>query len=65
MSPVEQFLYNTLIKSPGFNRFVTRVYNKVNGIRVQDIREQYTPSFGDKFNAFRIIWVDEFKNFFR
>ncbi|EGV61062.1 hypothetical protein CANTEDRAFT_116290 [Yamadazyma tenuis ATCC 10573] len=65
MTPIERFLYEALIRSPGFNRFVQSVYNRVNKITIHRTVTDYRPTMGHKINAFRIIWINEVKDLFR
>lgn len=77
---LERWLYQKLINSPGFNRFVRMIYNKVNGIdhMSQDPNygnattninsssiapSNYKPTMLHKINAFRLLYVDEWRSF--
>lgn len=79
---LERWLYQKLISSPGFHRFVRMIYNKVNGIdhMSQDPNYgnsfnasvfssinkpvEYKPSLLHKLNAFRLLYIDEWRSIF-
>lgn len=65
MTPIEQYLYNYLIRSARFNRFVTGVFNRVNGIKVETVAVNYKPNLVHKVNAFFILWRHELKSLFK
>lgn len=66
MTPLEQFLYRQLISSKGFNRFVQKIYNRVNNIKEpMQVVEGYVPTLWHKVNAFRIVWMFELRDTFR
>ncbi|CCF56215.1 hypothetical protein KAFR_0A07810 [Kazachstania africana CBS 2517] len=66
---LEEWLYYKLINSVEFNRFVTRIHHKINGIKDTpqfNAKPQispllYKPSKFQKINAFRILFWDELK----
>lgn len=73
---LEELLYRKLVELPRFQEFVKRIHHKINRIPYEDpphIQEAkmrrlnvhtYKPTAFQKFNAFRIIWVDEMKRLF-
>lgn len=73
MTPFEQYLYNTLIRSPAFNRFVHRIYNRVNRIPNHPLNtprktidlHSYKPTRLHKARAFYTLWRGEMKDSFR
>lgn len=69
---IEEWLYFKLLDSPGFNRFVRRIYNRINGIKNSpDINFQprispllFKPTSSQKFKAFKVLFFDEFRSTF-
>lgn len=68
---IEEWLYRYLIDSPTFNHYVRKIHARINGISMRANRptktieeESYQPTLVQKANAFKIIWLDEFKNTF-
>ncbi|EDO16218.1 hypothetical protein Kpol_1014p38 [Vanderwaltozyma polyspora DSM 70294] len=68
---LEEWLYLKLLNSARFQRFVRRIYNKVNGIKdTPYVHEEtaseflYKPTAGQRFKAFRVIFWDEIKKSF-
>lgn len=73
----ERYLYNKLITSPAFHRWVRRIHARINGIPLHHVDptrkpplthisiENYLPTLNHKMKAFRIIWWDEMKRAFR
>lgn len=73
---LEELLYRKLIELPRFREWVKRIHHRINRIPYEDpphIQEAkmrklnaqtYKPTPWQKFNAFRIIWVDEMKRTF-
>lgn len=72
---LEEMLYRYLLDSPAFNNWVKRVHARINGlppphlqrpqsdVNVKDFND-FVPTRVQKFNAFRIIWLDELKRTF-
>ncbi|CAK7891787.1 MIOREX complex component 7 [[Candida] anglica] len=61
--------------SPAFNNWVKRVHARINGLPPPHLQQEHQnlkvenlndfhPTRYQKFNAFRIIWADEFKRSF-
>ena len=69
---IEEWLYFKLLDSPGFHRFVRRIYNRINGIKASpDINFQprispllFKPTNSQKFKAFKVLFFDEFRSTF-
>lgn len=67
---LEEWLYRYLMESPRFHHYVRRIHAKINRIPVYDEppkmmeASDYQPTTAHKVNAFRIIWLDEFKRSF-
>ena len=72
---IEEYLYRLLIDSPTFNHWVKRIHARINGLppphlqqKQQDINvneyQDFRPTRTQKFNAFRILWVDEVRRTF-
>lgn len=69
---IEEWLYYKLLDSPGFHRFVRRIYRKINGIKdspninIQETTTSflYRPTQLQKFKAFRMLFWDEFRGTF-
>lgn len=72
---VEEYLYRLLIDSPAFNNWVKRVHARINGLPPPHLQrphlelnvnnmQDFVPTRIQRVNAFRIIWVDEFKRAF-
>ncbi|SCU94138.1 LADA_0G06810g1_1 [Lachancea dasiensis] len=69
---IEELLYQKLMQSAGFHRFVRRVYLKVNGLEepLSHSKIAYTaesvfkPKPHHKFKAFRVLFWDEMRSIF-
>ncbi|CAB4253863.1 similar to Saccharomyces cerevisiae YNL211C Putative protein of unknown function [Maudiozyma barnettii] len=69
---IEEWLYFKLLDSPGFHRFVRRIYRRINGIKdTPDIEYRqtispllYKTTQLQKFKAFKILFIDEFRSSF-
>ncbi|KAK6202558.1 uncharacterized protein RJT21DRAFT_118623 [Scheffersomyces amazonensis] len=72
---LQELLYQKLIDSPAFNNWVRKIHARINRIpynphpdtipKVTNIdMESYKPTRLHRFNAYRIIWVDEMKRSF-
>ncbi|ODQ79103.1 hypothetical protein BABINDRAFT_148039 [Babjeviella inositovora NRRL Y-12698] len=69
---LEDLLYQTLMKSASFHKFVQTIHAKINGIpppgrqpAAEDVRYQYStfaPTPVQKITAFRKVWWVEFKH---
>lgn len=61
---LEEWLYYKLLDSPAFNRFVRRVYNKINGISdtpPAPSEHLFKPTKAQKFKAYRVLFWDEIR----
>lgn len=68
MSPIEEILYKRLMGSPGFHRFVRRIYARINRISLEENEgsqnlsvRNYQPTRLHKARAFRKILLEELK----
>ncbi|AJT28432.1 CIH_collapsed_G0045450.mRNA.1.CDS.1 [Saccharomyces cerevisiae] len=68
---IEEWFYYKLLSSPGFHRFVRKVYRKVNGIKEDPFTDQstafqylYKPTPRQKFKALRLLFWDEMRSTF-
>ncbi|CCH58874.1 hypothetical protein TBLA_0B00290 [Henningerozyma blattae CBS 6284] len=65
---IEEWLYYTLLDSKTFQRFVQRLYNKINGISetskttpMDSVQFLYRPTRIHKLRAYKALFVDEFR----
>ncbi|KAL3229522.1 hypothetical protein RNJ44_01658 [Nakaseomyces bracarensis] len=69
---LEEWLYYKLLDSASFNRFVRRVYNRINGISESPALHHHTnpseylfkPTRMHKFKAYRLLFWDEIRGSF-
>ncbi|SCU96349.1 LAME_0F15962g1_1 [Lachancea meyersii CBS 8951] len=69
---IEELLYQKLLESAGFHRFVRRIYYKVNGLQEPMNKETrsvsadqiFRPTKTQKFKAFRTLFWDELRSTF-
>lgn len=69
-----ELLYERLMASPAFHHWVRRVHARINGIPynvphpnrpfVEQSLDSFTPTRYQKWNAFRVVWIDELKRTF-
>ncbi|CCC71040.1 hypothetical protein NCAS_0G01530 [Naumovozyma castellii] len=65
---IQEWFYYTLLESPAFHRFVGKVYRRVNGIKdipplehKQTLQFLYKPTKAHKINAFKMLFIDEYR----
>ncbi|SCU93241.1 LAFA_0F15368g1_1 [Lachancea sp. 'fantastica'] len=69
---IEELLYQKLLESPGFHRFVRRVYYKINGLQEPlkndtisvSADQVFRPTKAQKFKAYRMLFWDEMRSVF-
>ncbi|SCV05305.1 LANO_0H04544g1_1 [Lachancea nothofagi CBS 11611] len=66
---VQELLYQKLMESPGFHRFVRRIYYRINGLQepmgndsLPHAGQNFRPTALQKFKAFRVLFWDEMRS---